>query len=1076
MRDVSILAALLGLIPGTVPLRAAEPVVRYALILEDAPAAQRVSSGRSMESAEVQSYRERVRTAQLTVRSSLAARGVRVTGAAQTVMNAVFVEAPASRLPELRAMNGVKYVAPLHRFRLHLNRAVQLENVPAAWNALGGVSNAGAGVKIAIIDTGIDISHPAFQDSSLKIPAGFPKCTDGAPSDCAFTNRKVIVARSYVSELASGALSGGASESRPDDVSPRDHIGHGTAQGMITAGMTNTGPTGISITGMAPKAWLGNYKVFGSPGLNDFTGGDVLIRAVDDALNDGMNVAVMALGSPAVTGPLDTGAACGAPAGTPCDPEAMAVENAVQAGMLISVSAGNSGDSGQLATSLGTVESPSTAPSAIAAAASTNSHTFANAVHVTGSGIPSNLQNIPAEFGDGPFPGAVISAPLADVAKIGDQYACTALPAGSLRGSFALIVRSGCTFAVKVANAEDAGAAGVILINNTGDDLFSPSGLSSTHIPAALVGSSAGTAMKGYLASHAGARGSFDPSIAEVNNSSANAMASFSSRGPSITYLLKPEVTGVGTNVYMATQRFDPYGEMYDASGYIAASGTSFSAPMAAGIAALVKQKHPEYNALDLKSAVVNTATQDLTDDGATASVLAAGNGKVNGGNAVASTVTVNPATVSFGAIGQTANLPVKKPLSIHYSGAGPATLALSISGNRAPALDKTTLTFAPGSPDQTVTLTLSGSVPPPGAYDGALTIQGGGTSVRVPYLYLVGDGVPNDIIPLAGNGFDGPAGQSVPGGLGFKIVDQYGVAVPNVTVRFSASSGGGSIASQDPKTDAHGVAFADALLSATPGTQAFTADAGGLSETFSGIGRAQPVISPGGVVNAASFLAGTGIVPGSYISIFGNALSDTVSGATALPLPLAISQASVSFEVPAANVSLPGRLLYADPKQVNVQVPWELAGQSSVQIRVNVGQTTGAVYTAQIAQYAPAIYESGDQLAAALDESNQLITSGNPAARGHAVQLFANALGAVSNTPPTGEAAQSSPLSKTSAAVNVTVGGKTATVSFAGLAPGFPGLDQVNFTVPPDAPLGPQPVIVSVSGVSSAPLNIYVK
>ncbi|HVX65817.1 MAG TPA: S8 family serine peptidase, partial [Bryobacteraceae bacterium] len=262
MKHVSAVVLSIGLLAGVAWPQAAEPTARYALILEE-PTATRTAGLRSVQTATVESYRERVRNAQLAVRNDAASRNLRVTGAAQTVLNAVFVEAPPSRLAELRSMSGVKYVAPLHRFHLHLDRATALENAQAAWSAVGGVANAGAGVKIAIIDTGIDQNHPAFQDSSLQVPAGFPRCTDGASGDCAFTNRKVIVARSYIALLASGVLGSGSADSRPDDVTPRDHYGHGTAQGMITAGATNTGPTGITITGFAPKAWIGNYKVFG---------------------------------------------------------------------------------------------------------------------------------------------------------------------------------------------------------------------------------------------------------------------------------------------------------------------------------------------------------------------------------------------------------------------------------------------------------------------------------------------------------------------------------------------------------------------------------------------------------------------------------------------------------------------------------------------------------------------------------------------------------------------------------------------------------------------------------------------
>src|SRR5947199_209016 len=81
------------------------------------------------------------------------------------------------------------------------------------------------------VAAGIDQTHPALQDSTLSMPAGVPTCTDGHPEDRTnFTNSKVIVARSYIRQIAAGSsATNPAADSRPDDFSPRDHEGHGTA-------------------------------------------------------------------------------------------------------------------------------------------------------------------------------------------------------------------------------------------------------------------------------------------------------------------------------------------------------------------------------------------------------------------------------------------------------------------------------------------------------------------------------------------------------------------------------------------------------------------------------------------------------------------------------------------------------------------------------------------------------------------------------------------------------------------------------------------------------------------------------
>src|SRR5579871_250290 len=285
---------------------------RYTLLLEDPPVAARFTSRAEMASAAAVQYRNQIETRQRAVLAELASRNIRVTGRVSTLINAIFVIAPASRLSELQALPGVAAVRPMRRFQALLNRATNLMHAPAAWAALGGNGNAGKGMKIAIIDTGIDQTHPAFQDSSLAVPTGFPKCTTGHPEDCAFTNSKVIVARSYVRQLAGFTSKNPVTQpddtsvapdpktSQPDDYSPRDRVGHGTATASAAAANQNGGV--VSFTGMAPKAYLGNYKIFGSPNVNDSPSDDVMIKAIDDAVSEGMNFPSLSVGALALTG------------------------------------------------------------------------------------------------------------------------------------------------------------------------------------------------------------------------------------------------------------------------------------------------------------------------------------------------------------------------------------------------------------------------------------------------------------------------------------------------------------------------------------------------------------------------------------------------------------------------------------------------------------------------------------------------------------------------------------------------------------------------------------------------------
>jgi len=1041
---------------------------RYAVILTD-EAPVRTANG---DRAVLESARANVAAAQERVKAQLQARGIAVTGQARTLLNAIFIEASPADAQAAQSLPGVSYIAPLQRVHLMLDRAEQLINVPAAWNALGGISNAGAGMKIAIIDTGIQSSHPAFQDPSLVAPKGFPLC---APADCAYTNNKIIVARSYVSLIAGGP----AETSRPDDISVRDRVGHGTAVAMAAAGVTNTsGPE--TITGVAPKAFLGSYKVFGSPGVNDYTTQQAIINALEDAFTDGMDVAVLSLGSPAFVGPLDSGAACGQNAGTPCDQEAAAVQNAVNGGMTVVVAAGNQGQTGAVQPTLNTISTPADAPNAIAVAATTNSHGFANALTVPGLG------SFHSRYGNGPVPATAFSDPLGDVASVGDPLACTALPAASLTGLFAIVQRGTCNFSVKVQNLQDAGAIGALIVNNSGDDtLITPGGLGGTTIPALFVGYDDGQQIRTFLAANPRATASVDPNSLPFDTlTTANQVAVFSSRGPVLgSAALKPDVAAAGADIFLAAQTYDPNGELYSPSGYLVSQGTSFAAPQVGGVAALVKQSlkagYPGLTALQLKSAIVNTATQDVLDSGASASVLAVGAGKVNAGAAVSTNLLAQPSTVSFGAI-RTGVLPLTQNIQLTNIGTAAQSLSVAIvrrtpETNAHLSIDTPNLSLAPGQTGSFNVL-LSGTFPTPGAYEGFITVTGAATLLHIPFLYVVGSGTPYNIIALAGDGDDGIAGQQPAFGyIVVQLIDQYGVPVTNYPVYYSVLQGGGKLLNALAATDNYGLSDAQSVLGPTPGPNVYTVTAGGLATTFTATGRLQPTILGNGVVSAANYAA-TPPAPGSYVSIFGAALAEATQSYSTPYLPVSLHQVSVSFDT--GTLSVPGHIAFISPGQINVQIPWELQGQSSVRMKVSIADASGAVYTLPLATYAPALFQyvSGtDTLAASLDENNQLVSPGNPVAQGHVVQLFLNGLGPVRNQPLSGDPAPSLPLATTVLTPTVTIGGLQAQVQFSGLTPGNAALYQINAVVP-NTGSGVQNIFVSIGGVASSTIHIPVK
>ncbi|MCS6952920.1 MAG: hypothetical protein NZM33_08685 [Bryobacteraceae bacterium] len=474
-------------------------------------------------------------------------------------------------------------------------------------------------------------------------------------------------------------------------------------------------------------------------------------------------------------------------------------------------------------------------------------------------------------------------------------------------------------------------------------------------------------------------------------------------------------------------------------------------------------------------------------DDGTPARVTAVGAGKLDVAGALRTTITVDPATLSFGVL-RPGTLPLARQLRVTNLGSSTASLTLAIS--RRDNDPNTTLTVSPSSLNlnagqtATVNVQLSGTLPSAGAYEGAIHIQGGTVNVRVPFLYSVSDGIPFHAYALLGNGFVGYPGQRPVVGrfLILRLLDRYGVPLQGIPVTFRAALGGGSIQAADAWTDRLGIAAAIPILGPELGPQRFVADAGGLRVEFRGLARLRPAINTNGVVDAASQEPATferGVAPGSYITIYGQALSDARKVFFTPYLPLALAGVSVSFDAPAAGISLPGRLHFVDPNQINVQVPWELEGLNSVRIKVSVGDLSSAVYTLPLARHSPAFFENFEgsaRLAAALDENFRVIGSTNPAARGRVVQFFLNGLGPVTNRPPTGEITPADPLPLTVDRPTVLIGSRPAQVEYSGLAPYLVGVYQINARVPADVPSGLQPVTVTIGGVTSKPTNLPVR
>jgi uncharacterized protein (TIGR03437 family) len=214
-----------------------------------------------------------------------------------------------------------------------------------------------------------------------------------------------------------------------------------------------------------------------------------------------------------------------------------------------------------------------------------------------------------------------------------------------------------------------------------------------------------------------------------------------------------------------------------------------------------------------------------------------------------------------------------------------------------------------------------------------------------------------------------------------------------------------------------------------------------------------------GGIVNGASFAAGP-VAPGSFISLFGQNLAQTIATASLFPLPKTLGGVTLSINDIAAPI------YYVSSTQINAQVPFEVGEGTAVAVLSSGGQALPAVQF-PVKAIVPGLFVSAGGWGLVRNQDGSVNSALNPAAAGSAITAYGTGQGAVTNPVPTGSAAPDSPLSPVTAAVAATVGGQTAQVSFAGLAPRLVGVFQVNLQVP-NLTAGDYPLVVTIGGVAS--------
>jgi subtilisin family serine protease len=253
------------------------------------------------------------------------------------VANGFSLSLPATEVSRLRTLPGVRDVLPAGSYEPQLSSTPQQIGAPALWGPT--LDTAGQGMKIGIIDSGIDPDHPFFDPAGYAMPPGFPKGQER------FTTAKVIVARVFAPKSATAAS---AVVAFSDDDSS-----HGTHVAGIAAGNPDTPASGRRVSGVAPRAYLGNYKVFveTNTGLSPNANSPAIVAAIEAAVADGMDVINFSGGEPEIEPSRDV--------------VALALDAASAAGVVPVVAAGN--DYNDLGA--GSVSSPANSEHAIAVGA-----------------------------------------------------------------------------------------------------------------------------------------------------------------------------------------------------------------------------------------------------------------------------------------------------------------------------------------------------------------------------------------------------------------------------------------------------------------------------------------------------------------------------------------------------------------------------------------------------------------------------------------------------------------------------------------------------------------------------------
>jgi minor extracellular serine protease Vpr len=676
-----------------------------------------------------------------------------------TLFNGISVEATEKESLALEKLGTVRAVWPVLTVAIpqtkqanpDLATAIKMTGADVAQNTLG---LRGDGVRVAVMDTGVDYDHASLGGTNTD---NDPNSDDATLNG--FPNSRVIKGWDFVGNAFN------ADESSPDynpvavaDPDPDDCNGHGThVAGII-------GANG-AVTGVAPNVKFGSYRVFGCDGS---TTTDIMLQAMERTRKDKMDILNMSIGSRFQTWPQY--------------PTAAAADRLVDKGVIVVASIGNSGTSGVYSAG-----APGVGRDVIGVASIDNSHVEARGFTISPDNHPmaysdsvSSSQTIPNPP-DPPTSGTVEIKETVEAAAVGPvppgaypggtafPDGCSAFPAGFFTGKVALIRRGTCAFTLKAQNAEAAGAVAVVLYNH------SPGALTpivagtpnQVAIPVVMVTKQNGELIHNRLAS--GPVSLTWHALVTVQNPTGGLISGFSSYGLTAELDVKPDVAAPGGFIRSTWP--------LEEGGFNTISGTSMSSPHVAGAVALILEAHAQAGDKDdddgdkgLDAEDVRTLLQNSANPvdwfgapglGFLESVHSQGAGMIDIVESVQATTTIQPSKLALGE----SSGPKTRRITLRNSSNSPVTYtlgndgAVGTSGTFPPLgfwLNFANVTFSQhGSPVTQVTVpahrktrvdvTFTDSTDPDEAepnsvYGGFLTFTGGGHTYRVPYAGFLGD------------------------------------------------------------------------------------------------------------------------------------------------------------------------------------------------------------------------------------------------------------------------------------------------------------------------------------------------